>query len=95
MRPSSRPTSTGGASLLGRDWLTKIRLGWGNLNRIVTDDRKSELERVLDNHAGVFKDELGLLQDVTAKIHIDEQAKPRFYRPRTVPYALRNKKLTV
>ena len=76
---------------MGRDWQTKIRLDWGNLNRIDTDDHKSELERVLDNHADVFKDELGILQDVTAKIHIDEQAKPRFYRPRTVPYALRNK----
>ena len=64
-----------GPSLFGRYWLTKICLDWGNLNRIDTDDRKSELEGVLDNHADVFKDELGLLQNVTAKIHIDEQAK--------------------
>ena len=27
----------------------------------------------------------------TVKIHIDPEAKPHFYKPRTVPYALRAK----
>ena len=39
----------------------------------------------------MFKDELGLVKDVAAKIHVDDAAQPRFYKPRTVPYALRAK----
>ena len=46
---------------------------------------------ILDRHAAVFKDELGLVKDVAAKIHVDDAAQPRFYKPRTVPYALRAK----
>jgi hypothetical protein len=48
------------------------------------------LQEVLDKHS-VFKDELGLVKGTEAKIHVDPQAAPRFCKPRTVPYALREK----
>ncbi len=37
------------------------------------------------------QDKLGLVKDATAKIHIDPNVQPRFYRARTVPYVLQSK----
>ena len=77
-----------GPTLLGRDWLLKLRLNWPAICHI--SDLQT-LERVLDRHNAVFKDELGKVEGMTAKIHIDPQASPRFCKPRTVPYALRGR----
>ena len=78
-----------GPSLLGRDWLAKIHLDWQNLQQLHTV-RQDSLQDILAHHANVFNDELGLVKQ-TGKIHIDPKAKPRFYKPRTVPYAFRAK----
>ena len=37
----------------------------------------------------MFKEELGLVQGFTAKIHMEPQTTPRFYKARPIPYALR------
>ena len=78
-----------GPSLLGRDWLSKIKLNWEELHHI--DQTKLTLEAVLDKRSKVFRDELGMVRGVTAKLHIDPQARPKFYRPRSVPYAMKDK----
>ncbi len=64
-------------SLLGKDWMTKIRLDWGRLLHTMQVDY-TNLETVLQKLAAVFGDELGLLKKTTAKIHVDDQAKLRF-----------------
>lgn len=46
---------------------------------------------ILDRHTEVFKDELGLLKTMSAKIQVDPQAQPKFCKPRPVPHALRDK----
>ena len=79
-----------GPSLLGRDWLQKIRLDWQRLNQIQPADSKS-LQDLLESHADVFKDELGLVEAAPAKIHVEPSAQPRFCKPRTVPYALKGR----
>ena len=77
-----------GPSLLGRDWLQKIRLDWQRLNQIRTAET---MQHLLERHADVFKDELGLVEAAPAKIHVDPSAQPHFCKPRTVPYALKGK----
>ena len=72
--------------MLGRDWLAKIQLDWQNLRRLHTV-RQDSLQDIFAHHANVFNKELGLVKQ-TVKIHIDPDAKPHFYKPRTVPYAL-------
>ncbi len=79
-----------GPSLLGRDWLQTVRLDWKELHHIQAPSSPS-LQDILDRHTEAFKDELGTVKGMTAKIHVDEQAQPRFMRPRPVPYALRPK----
>ena len=78
-----------GPSLLGRDWLSKITLNcWSRLH---VASASPSLQEVLKQHSAVFKDELGTVQGTAAKIHVDAQAKPKFCKPRPVPYALREK----
>ena len=48
-------------------------------------------KKVLDRHEEVFKEELGMLRGATAKIHLNPEAQPKFYRARSVPYALKSK----
>ena len=77
-----------GPSLLGRDWLGKFQFDWRSLHRI---QDKATLEAVLEKHGEVFREELGEVSGFTAKIHVDEDKPPRYYRPRLVPFALREK----
>ena len=42
-------------------------------------------------HSSLFKEELGTIKGATAKLHVIPDAKPRFCRPRSVPYALRSR----
>ena len=79
-----------GPSLLGRDWLQTLRLEWASICRIQATPSET-LSKLLEQHAELFKDELGMVKGTTAKIHVDSEAQPRFCRPRTVPYALREK----
>ena len=39
----------------------------------------------------MFKDGIGTVQVVKGKIHVDPQAKPKYFKPRPVAYALRQK----
>lgn len=39
----------------------------------------------------MFRDELGTLKGMTVKLHVDPEATPRFFKPRSVPYAMKGK----
>ena len=77
-----------GPNLLGRDWLRKLRVNWSQLNQIRHNE---ELQSILDNHRSVFKEDLGHIRGTRASIPVDPMASPRFFRARTVPFALREK----
>ena len=49
------------------------------------------LEDVLQKHAIVFSEKMGVAKNIVAKIHVDPEATPKFYRPRSVPYAIKGK----
>lgn len=78
-----------GPCLLGRAWLEEIHLQWGEI-KLVQSERRT-LQQVLSRHEEVIKEELGMLKGATATLHVPSGASPRFYRPRSVPYALKTK----
>ena len=78
-----------GPSLLGRDWLSSLRLDWRELHLLKSSTVMKPLEEILEWHAAVFKDELGTIAGVTAKILVDPTVQPRFCKPRPNSYALR------
>ena len=78
-----------GPSLLGRDWLHRLWLDWREIRMLnATSDT---LEAVLVKHSNLFRDEIGIIRGITAKLYVSPSAKPRFYRPRSIPYALRSR----
>ena len=77
-----------GPSLMDRDWLSHIKLDWPRLNHV---QGVSACQQILNKHEAIFKDELGTVQGVTAKFHINPEAKPKFFKARPVPYTLQSK----
>jgi len=80
-----------GPSLLGRDWLTKIRLDWTNLLCTNHACYSLSLQGLHVTYATVFSSELGILKGTAATIWLDPTAQPCFHKPRAVPYALKEK----
>lgn len=77
-----------GPSLLGRNWLQKIKLNW---LLICSVNRTTQTDNVLRKHSELFCEELGCLNTSTAKIYISSDAQPKFYKARPVPYSLKHK----
>ena len=73
-----------GPSLFGRNWLRDIKLNWGSIKKISCD-----LDNVLTKHKSVFNDELGTMQGTKAKLFVKSDSKPKFFKPRPVPHALK------
>ena len=82
-----------GPSLLGQDWLDRVRLDWREIHSVDTTINAtfSMLEAVLPKHSSLFRNELGIIREMEVKLHVSPGAKPRFYRSRSIPYALRSK----
>ncbi|XP_042083139.1 uncharacterized protein LOC121815605 [Haplochromis burtoni] len=78
-----------GTSLMGRGWIKALQLDWQPVHKI--EGRDDALQRILARHETVFKDELGTLKGFAAKIHVASDAKPCFYKPRSVPFAMKKK----
>ena len=75
-----------GPTLLGRNWLSQIRLNW---HKIYSVHQSDSLQKVLDQYSAVFQEGLGTL-GFEAKIYVKPNAQPRFHRARSVPYAIRD-----
>ena len=78
----------GGTTLLGRDWLQKFRLHWGNIFNLHTSPT---IQVILDDRKQVFSDGLGTLKDNKVRFYLEEQANPQFLKARPLPLALRDK----
>ncbi|XP_043916150.1 LOW QUALITY PROTEIN: uncharacterized protein K02A2.6-like [Protopterus annectens] len=78
-----------GPNLLGQAWLKELEMGCLQLHKI--EQHLLTLQDVLENNEEVFKEELGTWRGPPAKIHVKENATPRFYKSRPVPYAMKKK----
>ena len=77
-----------GPCLIGRNWLTTLRLDWQRIFSIRTG---RTLQSILDKYPDVFKDDLGTIKGVKAKIYVDPEATPLYHKARSVPLALKEK----
>lgn len=82
-------------SLLGRDWLAHIKLDWNRLfkvnkvhERLVSND--DSIEDTVAKY-DVFNNELGCIKGVQVKLEIEEDAEQKFFKPRPIPFALKDK----
>lgn len=79
--------STDGPNLLGRGWIKELDICWSAVNQVTTES--VTLQEVLTRHEAVFKEGLRTWTGPPAKIHMDKDVVPRYYKPRPVPYALK------
>ena len=70
-----------GPTLLRQDWLQYIHLNWQSLGVACIQEKPPTLQAILHEYDDVFSEELGTMKEF--------KARPRFHRPRSVPYALK------
>ena len=75
-----------GPNLLGRNWLEQIRLDWREIHYL-----QDKLMSVVAKHEELFQGGLGKLRGHKVRILVDLDAKPRFCKARTIPYAFKAK----
>ena len=73
--------------MLSRNWLQKLRLNW----QIRQIQWMPALQETLLRHGEVLEDKLWEIKGKEARINMDPQAQPYFYKARLVPFALRDK----
>ena len=78
-----------GPCLLGREWLTSIRLDWKTIGLAAMDTSQTRFNEMLKRYDEMFQDELGTMKTIKCKLRLKENATPKFHRPRTVPFALK------
>ncbi|XP_045118485.1 uncharacterized protein K02A2.6-like [Portunus trituberculatus] len=74
-----------GPSLLRRNWLSHIRLDWPRVCKVVHHD----VDEILAKYPEVFDCSLGEYNGPPAKFLIGDPAKPRFFKARPLPYAIK------
>ena len=83
-----------GISLLGRNWLEEIKLNWNEvakINGITRPPHHEKLNDLLKQYEDIFRDELGQCKQIKAKLHVKSEAIPKFYCPRPIPLAMKEK----
>ena len=80
-------------AVLGRNWLSQIRLDWHMLFRVdrPTSPRKTLGTDYTKRYPQLFEKGIGTLNGYEARITLRKDAVPKFHRPRPVPYALHRK----
>ena len=77
-----------GSNLLGRDWLSSLKLTVNNIHNLSTP---SAVHDVVDRHATVFTEKLGTLKGTEVKLHVDPQVQPQFCKALSVLLAFKAK----
>ena len=78
-----------GPSLFGRNWLQVIQLDWASLKVNRVEAISGALDKLLEEYQDIFESEVGTLEGYTAHREVQGNATPRFHKPRSLPYALR------
>ena len=79
------------SSLIDRNWMTRIRFNWSVIRSVIRSSTyHHELDFLLEKYKSVFNDPLGTMKNFTAKLELKDNAKPKFFRPHPVPFALKD-----
>ena len=84
-----------GPCLMGRDWLRVVRLDWRSIGKVSTVPTpvgvENQIAALQDKYQEVFSDTLGTIMPFRAKLSVKPTAQPKFFKPRSVPFALRER----
>ena len=74
-------------SLLGRDWLQHLKLDWGEIKALASHTEGS-LDYLIEKYNTLFTEGLGTIKTFQARLQVDPEGPPKFFKPRTTPYAI-------
>ena len=82
-----------GPSLMGRDWLKFVRQDWRKIGKVsmMPADAEERVKLLLDQYDEVYAQTLGTITPFQAKLTVTPDATPKFFKPRSVPLALRER----
>ena len=83
-------TAGDGPALMGQNWLSVLRLDWKQIKQISLEPCY-QVEKLVSKYASLFDGDLGTIKGVTAHLKLRENATPQFFKPRPVPFALKEK----
>ena len=75
-----------GPNMLGRDWLSHIKIDWHEIYQVHTTDVLSSL---LDTHSVILNSDLGELKSIKVKINVKDNSTPQIFKPGDVPHILK------
>ena len=79
-----------GQTLLGLDWLQKIKLDWSNIFRVIKHENESvSLTEMLAQFEEVFSEGEGTVTNVKASLSLKPEAQAKLFAPRQIPFALK------
>ena len=73
-------------NLMGRDWMDAIKLNWKRISRVTVSEND-----IISQYPELFTEGLGSVTGHKGHIYVDKDAQPRFYKPRQIPYAMKDK----
>ena len=79
----------GRPTLLGRNWLEKLKVNWNDVFSLNGTLRNEELDCNINKHADLFREGCDGMKGIEAHIRVCEGASPIYFKLRPVPYALR------
>ncbi len=76
---------------MGRNWLSQLKLDWKSLTQSAVHrvDSGTALSKLLAEYDEVFNEELGTIVGYKVRISVMNEAKPQFWKPYQVPFALK------
>ena len=85
--------SGAGPCLMGRDWLRVVRLNWRKIGKVSATSAsiESRVAVLQEQYEEVFSETLGTISPFQAKLSVTPDAQPKFFKPRSVPSALRER----
>ena len=83
-------TANDGPVLMGRNWLSVLKLDWKEIKQIFKESSDT-IEDLTTKYAPLFDGGLGTIKGVTAHLKLKANATPKFFKPRPVPFALKEK----
>ena len=70
------------------DRLTELHLDWEAVHAISLNH---SLESILEQNKEIFQQGLGIIKGIEAKLHVNTQTKPLYFKACSVPFTLKQK----
>ena len=80
-----------GPSLLGRNWLNALKLNWQSIKALKLGTGQGQVDLLKQEYKHLFKGSLGKLKGVVVDLEVKEGAKPKFFKPRPMAFAIKEK----